>query len=159
MPKITVLEPKTFQGKPTGFKVTLDDGRGGNLEEKQSDKGLRVGDEVVVTEIPYVSKAGNKSTLYGLRLNNGTVQTPAPQPAATPTLAPKPAPQAPVSPPSGKITEANIFGAQANGATTLMTTVLEAVLEGKVTNVVALEKYHEFQAVLEQTIDALAGKK
>lgn len=72
MTKITSLEAKTYQGKPQGFKVTLDDGRSGNLEEKQSDKGLRVGDEVFVTEIPYTSKAGNKSTLYGLRLASNT---------------------------------------------------------------------------------------
>jgi hypothetical protein len=68
MSKITALTPKTYQGKPSGFTVTFEDGRNGNLEEKQSDKGLRVSDEVVVTEIPYTSKAGKQSTLYGVRL-------------------------------------------------------------------------------------------
>lgn len=72
MAKIINLEEKTFNGKHSGWKVTLDDGRGGNLEEKASDKGLRVGDEVIVTEIPYTSKAGNKSTLYGCKLGGST---------------------------------------------------------------------------------------
>jgi hypothetical protein len=71
MSKITVLEAKTYQGKPSGFKVTLDNGTTGNMQEKESDKGLRVGDEVNVTLIPYTSKAGVTSNLLGLRLVNG----------------------------------------------------------------------------------------
>jgi hypothetical protein len=69
--KITVLEQKTFEGKPSGFKVTLDNGTQGNLQEKESDKGLRVGDEVAVTLIPYTSKKGVTSNLLGLRLVTG----------------------------------------------------------------------------------------
>jgi hypothetical protein len=87
MTKITGLEQKMFQNKPQGFKVTFDDGRNGNMEEKQSDKGLRIGDEVIVTEIPYTSKAGKVSTLYGVRLNQGQPQqsyTPAPQSSNVP---------------------------------------------------------------------------
>jgi hypothetical protein len=68
---ITKLEGKTYQGKPSGFVVTLSDGTTGNLEEKQSDKGLRVGDPVAYTPIPYTSKAGKTSTLIGLRLVQG----------------------------------------------------------------------------------------
>jgi len=71
MAKITVLEQKTFEGKPSGFKVTLDNGTQGNLQEKESDKGLRVGDEVAVTLIPYTSKKGVTSNLLGLRLITG----------------------------------------------------------------------------------------
>lgn len=85
MARITNLEQKTYMGKPQGFKVTLDDGRTGNLEEKQSDKGLRVNDEVIVTEIPYTSKAGKQSTLYGLRLNTqGASQSQSHTPSPTP---------------------------------------------------------------------------
>jgi hypothetical protein len=69
---ITKLEGKTYQGKPSGFVVTLSDGTTGNLEEKQSDKGLRVGDPVIYTPIPYTSKAGKSSTLIGLRMAQGT---------------------------------------------------------------------------------------
>ena len=83
MAKLIKLEQKTFEGKPSGFKITLDDNRTGNLQEKESDKGLREGDDVIVTEIPYTSKAGKTSTLYGLRLNKApppsqTVQQPQP---------------------------------------------------------------------------------
>lgn len=85
MAKITALEEKTFNGKHSGWKVTLDDGRGGNLEEKASDKGLRVGDEVIVTEIPYTSKAGNKSTLYGCKLNTATNISQSQQSGTTPS--------------------------------------------------------------------------
>jgi hypothetical protein len=93
MAKITGLEQKTFNNKPSGYKVTLDDGRTGNLEEKQSDKGLRVGDEVIVTEIPYTSKAGNKSTLYGLRLSGAIATTGAPTPQqSAPPVNPPPRP-------------------------------------------------------------------
>ena len=86
MSKITILEAKTYQGNPSGFKVTLDDGRTGNVQEKGSDKGLRVGDEVLVKEIPYTSKAGVTSTLYGLRLNTGQpiINTPSQQPQSKP---------------------------------------------------------------------------
>jgi hypothetical protein len=89
MSKITGLEQKTFQGKPSGFKITFDDGRSGNMEEKQSDKGLRVGDDVVVTEIPYTSKAGKQSTLYGVKLvQQSAAQTS--QPPANVPIPPKP---------------------------------------------------------------------
>lgn len=86
MAKITALEAKTYQGKPSGFKVTLDNGQTGNLQEKESDKGLRVGDDVIVTLIPYTSKAGVTSNLLGLRLANtaGTTVTHAPLPAPPP---------------------------------------------------------------------------
>jgi hypothetical protein len=91
MAKITVLEQKTFEGKPSGFKVTLDDGRSGNLQEKESTKGLRVGDVVDVKEIPYTSKKGVASTLYGLTLAGTTsVATSTPQAPRqqAPTVAP-----------------------------------------------------------------------
>lgn len=89
MSKITALEQKTYQGKPQGFKITFDDGRSGNMEEKQSDKGLRVGDEVVVTEIPYTSKAGKQSILYGAKLGQQSVA----QMPTTPANVPSPKPQ------------------------------------------------------------------
>jgi hypothetical protein len=91
MTKLTKIEQKTYEGKPSGFKVTFDDNRSGNMDEKQSDKGLRDGDNVVVTEIPYTSKAGKTSTLYGVRLLQAGQNTsqqqnipPSPSPAKTP---------------------------------------------------------------------------
>ena len=78
MTKITKLEEKTFEGKHSGYSVSFDDNRSGNLQEKQSDKELRVGDTVIVTEIPYTSKAGKTSTLYGVRLSQATQSAPQP---------------------------------------------------------------------------------
>ena len=90
MAKLIKLEQKTFEGKPSGFKITLDDNRTGNLQEKESDKGLREGDDVIVTEIPYTSKAGKTSTLYGLRLNlsptHAPQSTPPPAPLNKPSV-------------------------------------------------------------------------
>jgi hypothetical protein len=87
---ITKLEGKTYQGKPSGFIVTLSDGTTGNLEEKQSDKGLRVGDPIVYTPIPYTSKAGKTSTLIGLRLVQGGAPAPQPSSGFAPTGQQKP---------------------------------------------------------------------
>ena len=76
---ITKMEAKTFQGKPQGFKITLADGTEGNLAEKESDKGLREGDNVDCTVKDYVSKAGNHSNLLTLKLvknpSNNTPQS------------------------------------------------------------------------------------
>jgi hypothetical protein len=94
---ITKLEGKTYQGKPSGFVVTLSDGTTGNLEEKQSDKGLRIGDPVVFTPIPYISKAGKTSTLIGLRLVQGGATIPTTSFAPTGQQKPfNPNPSAPV---------------------------------------------------------------
>ena len=85
MAKITVLEQKTFQGKPSGFKVTLDNGTTGNLTEKESDEGLKVGDEVTCTLIPYTSKKGVQSNLLGLRkVQQTAAQTPPAPPPSQP---------------------------------------------------------------------------
>lgn len=85
---ITKLEQKTFEGKPSGFKVTLSDGATGNLQEKESDKGLREGDVVIVTLIPYTSKKGVTSNLLGLKRIVGTTTIPnAPQQSAPPQQA------------------------------------------------------------------------
>lgn len=72
---ITKMEAKTFQGKPQGFKITLSDGTEGNLAEKESDKGLREGDQVDCTVKDYVSRAGNHSNLLTLKL----IRNPQPQ--------------------------------------------------------------------------------
>jgi len=85
MTTITNLEAKTYNNKPSGFKITLSDGRTGNLNEKESDKGLRIGDPVIVTEIPYTSKEGKHSTLYGVRLAQGVQQSSHPQPSSHPS--------------------------------------------------------------------------
>lgn len=158
MAKIAVLEQKTYQGKPQGFKVTLDDGRNGNLEEKQSDKGLRVGDEVFVTEIPYTSKAGNKSTLFGLHLTNGGLT-----PSGTQTSPNKPSSPSPVQPlrpainvGAGKSKEEM----KAEATIKIASVVVAAFLDGKggLTSDKVKETVVEFDALLWQEIEEIYGK-
>jgi hypothetical protein len=147
MTKITALEAKTYQGKPSGFKVTFDDGRSGNLQEKESDKGLRVGDDVWVTEIPYTSKAGVKSTLYGVRLH---MQSPATQ---TPPSGPPPqqptSPKAPIIPaPTGSLLQI-----KANATVQAMKFVVDAFIADKI-NWDKIKEYHkEITGYLNDAID------
>lgn len=65
--KIKTIEAKFYQSKPNGFKVVLDDGTGGNLAEKDSDKDFKNGDEVEATIADYISKAGKHSNLITLK--------------------------------------------------------------------------------------------
>jgi hypothetical protein len=149
MSKITNLEQKTFNNKPSGFKVTLDDGRSGNLEEKQSDKGLRNGDEVVVTEIPYTSKAGNKSTLYGLRLVGSTQSQ-----SFAPTTAQQPSkPQIHVG--AGKSKEEM----KSLAAIELIKPFIGLFLDGKIESGEIAIKHKEFLALLSSEIDDIYSGK
>lgn len=158
MARITKLEEKTFQGKPTGFKVTFDDGRTGNLNVKESDKGLREGDEVFVTEIPYTSKAGVTSTLYGVHLTNGG-KTPSGAPQSqsfTPGGGQKPVlnpPQIHVG--AGKSKEE----VKAEAATRMIMPFVDAFLDGKIESGEIALKHREFVALLNSEIDDIfAGR-
>jgi hypothetical protein len=156
MTKITKLEQKTYQGKPQGFKVFFDDGRNGNLQEKESDKGLREGDEVFVTEIPYTSKAGVTSTLYGVHLTNGgktpsgTSQSFNPSGGQKPVLNP---PQIHVG--AGKSKEEM----KSVAAIELIKPFINAYLDGKLESGEIAIKHKEFLALLSSEIDDIfAGK-
>ena len=160
MAKITVLEQKTYQGKPSGFKVTLDNGQSGNLQEKESDKGLRVGDDVIVTLIPYTSKAGVTSNLLGLRLTNtaGTTVTHAPLPAPPPMQ---------TQPQSGRVTPPNTSAIQTaksfnemkfEGRIVCIKLAVECILQGKFEKPEAMEAFAEWVTVLDASIDELKSK-
>lgn len=156
MAKITVLEQKTWQGKPSGFKVTLDDGRNGNMEEKESDKELRVGDEVVVTEIPYTSKAGKSSTLLGLRLSNTTGTTVPPQQKTS-------VPQQPtgkiLAPNTSAISTAKSFTEMKfEGRVVCIKLAVECILQGRMERKEATEAFLEWVSVLDGSIDELKSK-
>lgn len=156
MAKITVLEAKTFQGKPSGFKVTLDNGQSGNLQEKESDKGLRVGDEVNVTLIPYTSKAGVTSNLLGLRLVNTAGTTVAHVPSA-----PAPQPQGgAVKPPStAAVSAAKSFNEMKfEGRIVCMKLAVECILQGKFEKPDAILAFNEWVSVLDASIDELKSK-
>ena len=151
MAKITILEAKSYLGKPTGFKITLDDARTGNMEEKQSDKGLRVGDEVIVTEIPYTSKAGNKSTLYGLRLNTGIPQPQSSQNTPPPPPKPQP-PQIHVG--AGKSKEE----LKADAAVKMAEIVITAFFQDKVDAASVEPKTREYTKLIWSEIDDIFSK-
>ena len=95
--KIKTMEPKTYQGKPNGYKIVLEDGTEGNLVEKDSDKGLRVGDTVEATVTDYVSKSkGTHSNLITLKLIPNNVQNPV-QTGTNPPPPPPPKVQVPTT--------------------------------------------------------------
>lgn len=158
MTTITNLEQKTYNNKPSGFKVTLSDGRTGNLEEKQSDKGLRVGDPVTVTEIPYTSKAGNVSTLYGLRLA-GHIPSTSPQQQSSGTLAP-PAPPAPPQRPAihvgaGKSKEE----LKSEASTQILLKILDFFNEGKLESAQISVTLKEYDRLIWSEINEIFNQK
>ena len=142
MAKLVKLEQKTFEGKPSGFKITLDDGRTGNLQEKESDKGLREGDNVTVTEIPYTSKAGKTSTLYGLRLNT--------TPASGPQNAPTPAPASSKTP---SATPLSVNPVKANATIEAMRFCIDAFIADKITWDKIKDYHKEITGYLNDAID------
>lgn len=156
MAKITLLEQKTFEGKPSGFKVALDDGTTGNLQEKESDKGLRVGDDVIVKLIPYTSKKGVTSNLIGLRLANTAGTTVAPRPTP-PVQQPQ---QGAVKPPNtSAISTAKSFNEMKyEGRVVCMKLAVECILQGKFEKAEAMEAFAEWVTVLDASIDELKTK-
>jgi hypothetical protein len=127
MAKLVKLEEKTFEGKHSGYKIVLDDNRSGNMQEKESDKNLREGDDVIVTEIPYTSKAGKTSTLYGLRLNPSRSQL-----AAAPHQTAVPAPSnKPVSGTHPQLVGKTIEDQKVTAAISAMEFVISAIVNGE----------------------------
>lgn len=143
MAKITKLEQKTFEGKPQGFKVTFDDGRTGNLNEKESDKGLREGDEVFVTEIPYKSKAGKESILYGVHLTQGGAK-----PSAL-SAAPPPRPAIHVG--TGKSKEE----LKVNASIAVLERILSAFYDGKLQSAQISVELKEYDRLIWSEIDEI----
>ena len=144
MTKITKLEQKTFQNKPNGFIIAFDDNRSGNLQEKESDKGLRVGDVVVVTEIPYTSKAGKQSTLYGVRLSQGQQNTP-------PTSPPSPLQSNPK--PSTGLYSSATPNVKANATIKAMEFMIDCFIADKITWDQIQPKHKELTGYLNDAID------
>lgn len=150
MAKITVLEAKTYQGKPSGFKVTLSDGTTGNLQEKESDKGLRVGDEVIVRLIPYTSKAGVTSNLLGLRLNQGgtpQAYTPPPTPLPQPTQQPN------NPPPRTNVPTGSSGTIKAQASIKAMEYIIDCFIADKITWDLIMPRHKELTGYLNDAVD------
>jgi hypothetical protein len=120
MAKITVFDQQFKDGKPSGYKVALDDNTAGYLVEKDSDKGLKVGDVVNYTvDIP----AGKTYKKLTLKLAQTT-----PPAASAPPPTPKPfnAPLAQVAPPK------SIKELKVDAAISAMEFAFTAYCEGKI---------------------------
>jgi hypothetical protein len=86
MAKITFLEQQMKDGKPSGFKISLSDGTQGYLVEKDSDKGIKVGDEVTFTAVTPEGKTYKKVTVK--LVQQGSAQSSALTPPQSQTLTP-----------------------------------------------------------------------
>jgi hypothetical protein len=144
MTKLAKIEQKTFQNKPSGFTVAFDDNRSGNMDEKQSDKGLRVGDNVIVTEIPYTSKAGNTSTLYGVKLDVATIK---------PQSQPLPPAQTPPQPNKLSLTVSSLSEAKASATIKAMEFMVDCFIADKITWDQIQPKHKELTGYLYDAID------
>jgi ribosome biogenesis SPOUT family RNA methylase Rps3 len=76
MTTITLFEQQMKDGKPSGYKVEFSDGIKGYLVEKDSDKGLKVGDAVSYTSVTPEGKTYKKLTVRLLaQVGNAPVQS------------------------------------------------------------------------------------
>lgn len=98
---IKSIEPKTYQGKVTGYSITLENGVVGYLDDKASSSDLKAGESVDYSSVVKQNKKGGNYNLLTLnRVFPGQSQAPA-QSAPTPT--PSPADVKFITPPSAKV--------------------------------------------------------
>lgn len=148
MAKITVLEQQFKDGKPSGYKVALDDNTMGYLVEKDSDKGLRVGDVVSYSvDIP----AGKTYKKLTLRLVQPVMAAPLTAPSVVPPSAPKAfaTPTAQVTPPRG------IKELKVDAAVSAMEFAFTAYCEGKIDYPKIPETQRDAVTILWKEIDEI----
>jgi hypothetical protein len=152
MTTITVMEPKTYQGKVTGYKITLADGVQGYLDDKGSDKGLSVGSQVDYLIAVKKNKSGGDYNLLTLKTSGS--QTFAPSGGQTPSFAPI---QPPV-PSKAPIVSAEdqILKLKSETSLRLAEVVLEALFSGKTDSGQAMAKHKEYKEYLFGIIDECA---
>jgi hypothetical protein len=124
MTKISAITEKTFQGKVTGYAITLDNGVVGNLSDKDSDKGLKAGDEVTAIIKDYISKAGKHSNLITLKKVTGDAPAP-------PTQPPVPTP-APAKPQNAQISSPTVQAQKASATVKAMEFVVNCFIQDKI---------------------------
>lgn len=87
MTTITKLEQQFKEGKPNGYKITLSDGTFGYLNEKESDKSLKDGDEVTFTAVTPEGKNYKKISVFKAHQPpSQQASSPAPQPLNRPAI-------------------------------------------------------------------------
>lgn len=151
MAKITKLEEKTFNNKHTGWKVSIDNGPLENMNEKESDKGLREGDEVTFTVEDYVAKStGRHSNLLTVKLASNTQATPSTQSAPTQPNLQRPA----IHVGAGKSKEE----VKAEASTRILLQVLDAVYNGRIDSAKVASELKEWDQLLWAEIDECYSK-
>jgi hypothetical protein len=142
MAKITKLEEKTYQGKHTGWKVSVDNGPLENMNEKESSPNLREGDNVTVTIEDYIAKStGKHSNLLTLKLAPPEGTLPIPQ---RPTI----------NVGAGKSREEM----KADASTQIMLKLLDAVYNGKIDSAKVAVELKEWDILLWAEIDECYSK-
>ena len=154
MAKIVNWEQKTYMNKPSGFKATLDTGTVGNVDEKASDTGLRVGGNVIVTLIPYTSKKGVQSNLLGLRLTQQPVISTQTTPIIKPPD-PQPTPRPTINVGSGKSAQEM----KADASTKILLKILDVFYGGKFESAKISVDLMEFSRLIWSEIDEIYSQK
>jgi len=139
--KITKLEQQMRDGKPSGFKITLADGTNGYLDEKNSEKGLRDGDDVFYEAVTPEGK--NYKKISCNRTNGG--QTPPQQPASQGN--------APKQTPSSSFQPQSVFTAKANATVKAMEFVIDMFIADKMKWDEIKPKHKELTGYLNDAID------
>jgi len=90
--RVVKIEPKTYQGKVTGHIITLENGTGGYLDDKNSDNDIREGEIVEYSsEVKQNKKGGTYNLLTLKRLVTTATAVGQVPPPAPPAPAPVPA--------------------------------------------------------------------
>jgi len=142
--KITKLEQQMRDGKPSGFKITLADGTNGYLDEKNSEKGLRDGDDVFYEAVTPEGK--NYKKISCNRTNGG--QAPTPQPSFKPAGG-----QSPSLSPSSSFQPQSVFTAKANATVKAMEFVIDMFIADKMKWDEIKPKHKELTGYLNDAID------
>ena len=152
--RIKTMEPKTYQGKPNGYKIVLEDNTEGNLVEKDSDKGLRVGDTVEATITDYVSKSkGTHSNLITLKLVSETQQKSVQ--AETKATPPKGAPIIDIPSTKGMMRAKSIVEMKYESLGYTLKLIVKLVAVGKLELKEVKETFNDWTDMLSDSIDAL----
>lgn len=153
--KIKALTPKTYQGKVTGYSVELEDGTKGYLDDKASDKDLKVGEVVNFELAVKQNKKGENYNLLTIRRGLSGQPQPPVQRASETVPPPPPARETPRQP-SGTITPVDIFNKKADFLISLKDVIIEKFAEGKIDSVKAKEIWETWKTEGCGGIDELA---
>ena len=137
MTQISKLEQQLKDNKPNGFKVNLSDGTWGYLVEKDSDIGLREGDEITFTAETPTGKSYKKLTIK----KSGQSSAPPPPPNLT----------AQSNKPS--VTPSSVAALKADATIQAMRYIVDCFIADKMTFEQIQAKHKELSGYLYDSID------